>query len=131
MVSYFEKGPRSNPSTQIDAHLNTTAFWRDRSNRLEAKIAALEAEATRLRASIFELEQRELVWKQKSAEVADSPRLQRLKRRRNVEPAEEHGSRSTKQARTQAVAVTVSERDQMLQNLISHETGSEMDELGE
>lgn len=130
MVSYFEKGPRSNPSTQIDAHLNTTAFWRDRSNRLEAKIAALEAEATRLRASIFELEQRELVWKQKSAEVADSPRLQRLKRRRNVEPAEEHGSRSTKQARTQAVAVTVSERDQMLQNLISHETGSEMDELG-
>lgn len=128
IASHIEKAPHSNHSMQTDTHSNTTAFWRDRSNRLEAKNAALEAEVARL---LSELEKRELARKRNSAEGEHSPRSQRLKRRRDIEPAEELRSRSMKQARTQAGAVTFSERDQVLQDLISNETGSELDEVGE
>ena len=130
MVSYIQKGPRSNKSTQADAHLNTTAFWRTKSNELEEENAALKAKVSRLQARVSVLEEREDTCKRKSAEAEDSARSQRLKRRRDGEPIDEHSSRSAKQARTKVGTVVLNERDAVLQGPISNETGSEWDELG-
>ena len=138
LVSLIKKGPRSKHSTQADAHIDTTAFWRNKSTGLEEENATLEAKVSRLqlgnaelRARITELEAREVARGRKSTEAQDSARLQRLKRRKDGDPANELGGRSTKRARTKAGAVAPNEQDAVPQNFIDDETRSELDELGE
>lgn len=129
LISYIEKGPRSSRSTQADAHLDTTAFWRNRSTKLEEEKAALEAKVSRLQARVSELEKGDPVRKEKGAEVDHSAPMQRLKRSRDGEPGEEHNSRSAKQARTKIGVVALDERDAVLQNILKDESGSEWDDF--
>ena len=137
LVLLIKEGPRSNMSSRADAHIDITAFWRDRSNKLEEEHAALEAKVSRLQqnnadlqAKIAELEAGEVAGREMSTEVEGSARSQRLKRRKDREPGEGPSGRSTKRARTKAGAVVPNERDAVAQSIVEDETRSELDELG-
>ena len=137
LVLLIKEGPRSKMFSQADAHIDTTVFWRDRSNKLEEEHAALEAKVSRLQqnnadlqAKIAELEAGEVAGREKSTEVEGSTRSQRLKRRKDREPGEGPNGRSTKRARTKAGAVFPNERDAVTQSIVDDETTSELDELG-
>ena len=137
LVLLIKEGPRSKMSSQADAHIDTTAFWRNRSNKLEEEHAALEAKVSRLQqnntglqAKIAELEAGKVAPREKSTEVESSARSQRLKRRKDREPGEGPSGRSTKRARTKAGEVVPNERVAVIQSLVDDETRSELDELG-
>ena len=85
---------------------------------------------SRLQARISELEQRETVGNWENAEIEDSARSQKPKRRRDGEPAEKVNGRSAKRARTKAGAVASSERGVPTKNLIDDEADSKWNELG-
>ena len=127
LVSHIKEGPRSNYSTQADTHIDMEAYWRNRSNELEEDNVTLKAKVSRLQARVSEMEKREAEWKRESAEIEDSARSQRLKRRRNGDSAEELGrSSSAKRANTKAAF----HDDAKLQNLTGDEASFEWDELG-
>ena len=137
LAMLIKEGSRSKEPPQADAHIDTTAFWRNRSSKLEEEHAALEARVSRLQqdnavlqAKIVELEAGEVAGRGKSTEVEGSARSQRLKRRKDREPGEGSGGRSTKRTRTQAGAVVPNEGDAVTQSIIEGETRSELDELG-
>ena len=138
LVLLIKEGPRSRSSSQADAHIDTTAFWRNRSSTLEEEHAALEAKISRLqqdnavlRAKIAELEAGEVAGREKSTTEAEGPaRSQRLKRRKNREPGEGSGGRGTKRTRTKAGAVVPNERNAVTQSIVDDEARSELDELG-
>ena len=108
------------------------AYWQNRSERFEKENVTLIKENATLKKENVTLkselvEQRGAERKRESAEVEDSARSQRLKRRRGGKPAEEHGRSSTKRANTKAGA-TAFHDDAVLQNL--DEAGFKWDELG-
>ena len=133
----IKDGPRSKTSSQADAHIDTTAFWRNRSNKLEEERAALEARVSLLqqnnadlRAKIAELEAGSVARRERSTEVDGSARSQRLKRRKDHKPDEGPSGRNTKRIRKKAGAVVPKERDAVTQSIVDDETRSELDELG-
>ena len=130
LILYIEKGPRSRHSTQADVHLDTTAFWRNRSGQLEEEKAVLEAKISRLQARVSELEERNSAIREIGEEEDGSARLQSLKRRRDGERGEQYSSRSAKQARTKIGVVASDERGPVLQDLHRDENGSEWDDFG-
>ena len=89
---------------------------------LQLSIADLQVKST-------ELEARVLKRRGKSTEAEDSARSQRLKRRKNGEPAEGPSSSGTKRARTKAGVAASDNQDVILQDLIDDETRSDLDKL--
>lgn len=127
LVSHIREGSRSNYSTQADAHIDMEAYWRNRSNELEEDNVTLKAKVFRLQARVSDLEKREAEWKRESTELEVSARSQRLKRRRDGEPAKELArSSSPKRAKTQAGFYDHA----VLPNLVGDEASFGCDELG-
>lgn len=106
------------------------AYWRKKSTGLEEENVTLKAKVFRLQARVSELEKGEVVWKRESAELEESARSQRLKRRRDGESAEELGHSSAKRTMTKVGTVASNEHNELLQNLVSAEAASEWGELG-
>ena len=137
LILLIKEGPRPSISSQLDAHIDTTVFWRNRSNKLGEEHAALEAKVSRLQqnnahlqAKIAELEAAEVAGRENGTDVDGSARSQRLKRRKDREPGEGPSGRSTKRVRTKAGAVVPVERDALPQSIVDDESRSELHELG-
>ncbi len=110
-----------------DSHIDMEAYWRNKSYELEEDNVTLKAKVFSLQASLSELEKREAEWKWESTGLEDSARSQRLKRRRDDEPAEDFdGSSSSKRAKRKAGF----HDDAVLQNLIGDAASFGWDELG-